>query len=67
MGGQHRISDLEAATGSRAAYLTRLGTGVLPAADTVFQEGDLIHLATLATELPAVERTLDSPPVVAEH
>jgi len=63
----HRVTDLEAATGSRAAYLTRLGTAMLPAADTVFQEGDLIHLATLATELPAVERTLDAPPVVAEH
>jgi trk system potassium uptake protein TrkA len=62
-----RVTDLEAATGSRAAYLTRLGTAMLPAADTVFQEGDLLHLATLATDLPAVERTLDAPPTVSEH
>jgi trk system potassium uptake protein len=63
----HRITDLEAATGSRAAYLTRLGTGILPAADTVFQEGDLLHLATLAAELPTVERILDAPPVPTER
>jgi trk system potassium uptake protein TrkA len=63
----HRVTDLEAATGARAAYLTRLGTAMLPAADTVFQEGDLLHLASLAAELPIVERTLDSPPVTVEH
>jgi trk system potassium uptake protein len=63
----HRVTDLEAATGSRAAYLTRLGTGMLPVADTVFQEGDLLHLASLATELPTVERILDAPPVPAER
>ena len=57
-----RITDLEAVTGARAAYLTRLGTGMLPTDDTVFQEGDLIHLATEASELPTVERILDSPP-----
>jgi trk system potassium uptake protein TrkA len=36
---------------------------MLPAVDTVFQEGDLVHLAALAEELPKVERILDSPPV----
>ncbi len=62
-----RISDLEEATASRAAYLTRLGLAMLPTDDSVFQEGDLIHLACVASELPAVERTLDAPPVATEH
>ena len=62
-----RITELEAATGARAAYLTRLGSAMLPAADTVFQEGDLLHLATLAADLPTVERTLDAPPAPSEH
>jgi trk system potassium uptake protein TrkA len=62
-----RITDLEEATASRAAYLSRLGAAMLPTTDSVFQEGDLIHLACLATELPVVERTLDAPPVVTEH
>ena len=43
-------------------YLTRLGAGSCRRRTRVFQEGDLLHLASLATELPAVERTLDAPP-----
>ncbi len=63
----HRLVDLEAATGARTAYVTRLGSAILPSPDTVFQEGDLVHLACLAPELPAVERILDAPPVPTEH
>ena len=37
-----RITAIESATGARAAYLTRLGSAILPGADTVFQEGDLV-------------------------
>ena len=61
-----RLTALELATGARAVYLTRLGSGMLPAADTVFQEGDLLHVATLASDLPHVERTLDAPPPATE-
>ena len=61
------VSELEGVTGTRAAYLTRLGSGILPTSETVFQEGDLLHLATLAAELPAVERTLDAPPAPSGH
>jgi trk system potassium uptake protein len=31
-------------SGSRIAWIDRLGTGMLPARDTVIQEGDLLHL-----------------------
>lgn len=58
----HRVSDLEAASGGRVAFLTRLGAGMLPGPDTVYQEGDLLHIATLAESLALVERTLDSAP-----
>ena len=58
----HRVSDLEAASGGRVAFLTRLGAGMLPGPDTVYQEGDLLHIATLAESLALVERTLDSTP-----
>jgi trk system potassium uptake protein len=61
-----RITELEAATGARATYLTRLGSAILPTGDTVFQEGDLLHLASVAADLPAVERTLDAAPVPSE-
>lgn len=63
----HRISALEEATGARTAYLTRLGSGILVERDTVFQEGDLLHVATLVSDLPSVERTLDAPPAPSEH
>ena len=61
-----RVAALEEATGARVAFLTRLGSGMLPGADTVYQEGDLVHLAALAAELPQVERILDTPPPTSE-
>jgi trk system potassium uptake protein len=58
----HRIHTIEEATGGRLAYLTRLGVGLLPGPDTVYQEGDLLHLALRREDLAAAERVLDSPP-----
>ncbi len=57
-----RVSEIEHATGGRLAYLTRLGDGFLPGPDTVYQEGDLLHLALLRDDLAAAERVLDAPP-----
>ena len=57
-----RVSEIEQATGGRLAYLTRLGDGFLPGPDTVYQEGDLIHLALLRDDLATAERVLDAPP-----
>ena len=39
-----RTSDLEEQSGSRIAWLDRLGEGMLPSRDSVVQEGDLLHL-----------------------
>jgi len=57
-----RISEIEGATGGRTAYLTRLGDGLLPGPDTVYQEGDLLHLALLRENLATAERVLDAAP-----
>ena len=57
-----RISEIESATGGRLAYLTRLGDGLLPGPDTVYQEGDLLHLALLREDLATAERVLDTAP-----
>lgn len=62
-----RLTRIEAATKARVAYLTRLGEGMLPDRDTVYQAGDLIHLATLRDRLPAVERILDSAPATGDE
>ena len=41
--GQRTI-DFQTQTGSRIAWIDRLGEGMLPNRDSVIQEGDLIHL-----------------------
>lgn len=40
----HRLSDLESAADVRVSFLTRLGDGITPTAQTVLQEGDLVHV-----------------------
>lgn len=50
------LTQLEAASGARIAYLTRYGDGVLPGPTTVLQENDVVHVLVLATDLAKVER-----------
>ena len=54
----HRISRLEDESGTRVALLTRLGEGMLPHADSVLQEGDLLHLCLRADRLEQVSAAL---------
>ena len=49
---------LEGATGARVAYVTRLGEGMLPAKNTVLQDGDLLHMLVRTDHLPALETML---------
>ena len=39
-----RTVDLQMQTGSRIAWIDRLGEGMLPTRETVIQEGDVLHL-----------------------
>ena len=57
-----RHTDIEAATGGRVAFITRLGEGMLPGVNTVHQHGDLVHLLLPRTHLADAERVLDSAP-----
>jgi len=59
-----RISELESTSGARVAYVTRLGEGKLPTAETVYQDGDLIHVVTTSAALAGVEHALDQAPPV---
>src|SRR6195952_3237297 len=43
-----RVTDLEAATGSRVAFLIRFGTGVLPEPKTVIQASDQVYIAAVS-------------------
>ena len=58
----HRISELETAVQGRVAYITRLGEGRLPGPETVYQEGDLVHIALPRDEVATAERVLDATP-----
>lgn len=51
----HRVSRAEAAAKVRIPFITRLGNGIMPTADTVLQEGDLIHVAMAVADAGAVE------------
>jgi trk system potassium uptake protein TrkA len=62
-----RLVTLEAASGGRVAYLTRLGEGVVPGPDTVYQEGDLVHMIVREADEPRVERVLAAAPVPGGH
>ena len=59
-----RISEIESTSGGRVVYVTRLGEGMMPKVDTVYQDGDLVHLVTTTAALSSVEQTLDQIPPV---
>jgi trk system potassium uptake protein len=61
-----RVTRLEADAGCRVALITRLGEGLLPHADTVVQEGDLVHAALLADEMDVVGEVFGSGPRTGE-
>jgi len=57
-----RIRDIGERTGTRIAFLTRYGEGVLPEPDTVLQEGDLLHVIVRVEDRSRVSETLGVPP-----
>jgi trk system potassium uptake protein len=57
-----RMGALEEPSGGRVAFLTRLGEGLVPGPDTVYQEGDLVHLFVREDQLPYAQKVLTSAP-----
>jgi trk system potassium uptake protein TrkA len=49
------LRSLEDQSGARIAFLTRLGEGYIPRAETVVQEGDLVHILVRDSDLAAAE------------
>ena len=56
------ISELETATESRVAFLTRLGEALIPDEHTVLQDGDLVHMTILDAQLAVAEAVLSKGP-----
>ncbi|MGQ0630390.1 MAG: potassium channel family protein [Sporichthyaceae bacterium] len=59
----HPATELEAAAGVRIAFLTRLGEGMLPHAETVIQDGDLVHVLLSERFAEAAEAVFAAGPV----
>ncbi|HVN11479.1 MAG TPA: TrkA family potassium uptake protein [Kineosporiaceae bacterium] len=57
-----RMAALEEPSGGRVAFLTRLGEGLVPGPDTVYQEGDLVHMVVREDQLERAEAVLTVPP-----
>lgn len=62
-----RMREIESASEARVAYLTRLGKGIVPGPDTVYQEGDLVHVIVAESDAPRAERVLAAAPVPGGH
>lgn len=58
----HRLSRLEQSSGARVAFVTRLGSGLIPTADTVIQDGDLLHATFRAENRAVVEAAFATGP-----
>jgi trk system potassium uptake protein TrkA len=62
----HPLRKLEAATGTRAAYLVRFGAAILPTGDTVLQEGDQVSLLVTDQIAGRARQVTAAAPVGAE-
>lgn len=56
------IRGIEKHIGARIAYLSRLGHGMIPNSQTVYQDSDILNVICAASDLSRVERRLEVPP-----
>lgn len=57
----HAIVDIETATGARVGFISRLGSGMMPDADTVLQDGDLVHVLVASDDAARVQAIVAGP------
>ncbi|HXF02300.1 MAG TPA: TrkA family potassium uptake protein [Arthrobacter sp.] len=57
------LTEIEAASGARVAYLTRFGEGMLPGPGTRYQKGDIVHAMMNVDLTFEIDRILSKPPV----
>jgi trk system potassium uptake protein len=56
------VSLIESSTKARVAFITRLGSGMIPTENTALQEGDLVHVMATDDEIRNIEDTLARSP-----
>jgi trk system potassium uptake protein TrkA len=57
-----RLTEVEEFSGARVAFVTRLGDAFIPDSETVYQQGDEVHLVAPRERLPELEHRLDGIP-----
>jgi trk system potassium uptake protein TrkA len=57
-----RLTQVEEVSGARLAFVTRLGDAMIPQQETVYQEGDEVHLVVPRERLPQVQHQLEQTP-----
>lgn len=60
----HSIAQLEKATGSRVAFVSRLGEGILPSPRTLVQEGDVVFVMMHRADEAKIDTILAKAPEV---
>lgn len=56
------VEGIEEDTGTRVAFITRLGSALLPNERTLIQEGDLLYVLAVRDDLSSVTAALGTPP-----
>lgn len=56
------LTELEAAAGIRVAFVTRMGEGIVPRPETLYQQGDLVHAVLAVSGQEQAERLLGTDP-----
>ncbi|RBQ19645.1 TrkA family potassium uptake protein [Spongiactinospora rosea] len=57
-----RAAAVEEATGVRLAFVNRMGEALLPKADTVVQEGDILHVLAAENDMDRINKVLAGAP-----
>lgn len=63
----HALTDIEEAAGVRIAYVTRFGEGILPSAQSSYQQGDVVHAMMRIEDINEISSVLASPPLTQEE
>ena len=58
----HRVTELEAATGARVAFMIRFGGGLLPEPKTCIQAGDQVYIAAVSGHVAEAMAIAARPP-----
>ena len=54
--------DLEQAAGTRLAFINRMGETLLPKHDSVVQEGDVLHVMAVESDMDRINKVLSGAP-----